>query len=122
MTESAISKWVRSYQLAWTSNDPDDIRALFTANAEYYTAPFRSPWRGHQAIVSGWIERADQPEDWDFRSEILLESPELNLVRGWTTYREPPRSYSNLWIVRLGPDGRCRQFTEWWMLQDDNAE
>lgn len=116
---SPIVDWLEAYQWAWTSNAPDDIRALFTGDAEYYTAPFRVPWRGHDEIVSGWIGREDPPGEWSFRYEILLETAALHVVRGWTTYRRPARSYSNLWLIRLTPNGRCQQFTEWWMLDDD---
>ena len=27
------------------------------------------------------------------------------------------QTYSNLWLIRFGPDGRCREFVEWYMLQ-----
>lgn len=122
MTDSTVANWLEAYRRAWTSNDPDDIRALFTADAEYYTAPFRPPWRGREEIVDGWLGRRDQPGDWTFRSEILLESPDLSVVRGWTTYRDPERAYSNLWLLRMASDGRCRQFTEWFMLEEGSAD
>jgi len=25
--------------------------------------------------------------------------------------------FSNLWVARFGADGRCSEFTEWWMLK-----
>jgi hypothetical protein len=34
-------------------------------------------------------------------------------------YRTPPHSYSNLWIIRLDAEGRCTEFTEWWMRHPD---
>lgn len=122
MTASAISTWLEDYQRAWTSNEPDDIRALFTDDADYFTAPFRPAWHGQEEIVGGWLGRRDQPGDWTFRYEIILESPDLSLVRGWTTYRDPARSYSNLWLLRMAEDGRYHQFTEWWMLEGDRGE
>ena len=47
----------------------------------------------------------------EVRSTILYE--------GTTRYREPRQTYSNLWVIKLEPDGRCREFTEWWMLQPE---
>jgi hypothetical protein len=35
------------------------------------------------------------------------------VVTGTTTY--PDRVFSNLWVIRLTPEGTCREFTEWWM-------
>jgi hypothetical protein len=42
-------------------------------------------------------------------------TPEVAIVTGTATYKEPPTVYSNLWVMRLDADGRCREFTEWWM-------
>jgi hypothetical protein len=36
-------------------------------------------------------------------------------VRGSTRYLATGRTYSNLWVIVLDADGRCREFTEWWM-------
>nr|BFE80772.1 hypothetical protein GCM10020093_033730 [Planobispora longispora] len=38
---------------------------------------------------------------------------EVAIIQGTTAY--PDLTYSNLWVIRLGSDGRCREFTEWWM-------
>ena len=66
-------------------------------------------------IVAGWLERHDEPGTWSFRHEVLAVAGDLGFVRGWTRYAQPPTAYSNLWIVRLAADGRCSEFTEWWM-------
>ena len=110
-----LAEWMAGYESAWASNDPDRIGALFTDDALYFTAPFREPWRGRQAIVDGWIERKDDPGDWTFTWQPLVDTPELAIITGTTTYRDPPLTYSNLWVLRLGEDGLCREFTEWWM-------
>jgi len=122
MSDLTLSNWVESYRRAWASNDPADIRALFTPDAEYFTAPYRPAWRGHDEIVDGWLGRRDEPGNWTFRYEITLASPDLNVVRGWTTYREPLRAYSNLWLIELADDGRCRRFTEWFMLEEEPTD
>ena len=51
----------------------------------------------------------------------MVETPELSVVVGTTIYREPPQTYSNLWVIRFAPDGCCREFTEWWMPHRDAA-
>ena len=35
----ASARWMQHYIAAWTSNDPEDIRALFTEDAVYATQP-----------------------------------------------------------------------------------
>ncbi|WP_324778181.1 nuclear transport factor 2 family protein, partial [Microterricola pindariensis] len=111
----AITRWVDGYRKAWLSNDPDDIRALFTEDAEYYTRPHREPWRGHEEIVTRWIENADGPGGSTFEWQPVLASPETAVVRGVTRYPGDNEIYHNLWVVQLSPDGRASSFTEWWM-------
>lgn len=103
------------YRQAWESNDPADISALFTEDALYYTAPFREPWRGRDAIVEGWIGRKDEPGTTTFTWEPVSDTRELAIVQGVTTY--PDEKFSNLWVIRFGADGKCREFTEWFMEQ-----
>jgi hypothetical protein len=108
-----VRDWVEGYVRAWTSNDPDEIRALFTEDARYYTAPYREPWEGHEGIVGGWLEAGDEPDEWSFGYEVLAVADGLAFVRGRTEYEEA--TYSNLWVIRLEADGRCSEFTEWWV-------
>ena len=117
MDRSDVEGWVDRYVEAWSTYDPAQIGALFTDDAAYYTAPFREPWRGRDAIVAGWIDRKDDPGDWDFEFDVQAVADGLGFVRGVTRYREPPVAYSNLWVIRLEADGRCSEFTEWWMEQ-----
>ena len=118
MDSMALEAWLEGYVRAWETNDPEDVGGLFTEDARYYTAPFREPWRGRDGIVAGWLERKDEPGTWSFRHEVLAIAGDLGFVRGWTTYLNPPTEYSNLWMIRLAPDGRCAEFTEWWMEHD----
>ena len=37
---------------------------------------------------------------------------ELAIIEATTAYREPVRTYSNLWVLRLDNLGQARQFTE----------
>jgi ketosteroid isomerase-like protein len=106
--------WVDRYVAAWRSNEPDDIRSLFSDDARYFTAPHREPWTGVDAIVEGWLDRKDEPGTWDFRSDVIGTDGSVAFVRGWTTSRVEP-DCSNLWVITLGPDGRASEFVEWWM-------
>jgi ketosteroid isomerase-like protein len=103
------------YIRAWNSNDPDEIGALFTDDALYYTEPFTPPWRGRAEIIERWLARKDKPGQATFEWHPLVVTPEVAIITGTARYKEPPSVYSNLWVLRLDPDGRCREFTEWWM-------
>lgn len=107
------------YIAAWESNNPQDIRALFTKDAVYATRPNDpSPWRGQDEIVEKWIASADEPEDWTFEWSLVGIDGDTAFVRGVTTYLNGQPTYDNLWIVRFAPDGRASAFTEWFIARD----
>jgi SnoaL-like domain len=113
--ERDIATWVEGYIKAWNSNNPEDIGRLFTDEALYFTAPFREPWRGRDEIVSGWIEKKDEPDTTEFSYDVEAIDGSLGIVRGRTIYKDPLEQYSNLWQIRLDESGRCYEFVEWWM-------
>jgi uncharacterized protein (TIGR02246 family) len=114
-SQEQVRQWVEGYRTAWESNDPEDIGRLFTEDALYYTEPYATPWRGRQEIVDSWIRIKDEPGDTDFSWEPLATDGDLAIVQGETTYHDPSRRYSNLWVIRLAPNGQATYFTEWWM-------
>ena len=110
-----VEEWAERYARAWEEADDDAVAALFTEDATYYTAPFRKPWTGRQAIVDSWLKRKDEQGGWQFRYEVIAVAGRLGFVRGWTVY--PDVRYSNLWVIRLADGGRSEEFTEWWMKE-----
>lgn len=114
-----MTRWIERYVRAWNSNDPAEIAALFHDGAEYRTAPFRPPWRGRQQIVDGWLERKDEPGEARFEWRPLAITEEVAIIQGTTRYAD--ETFSNLWVIELDADGRCRSFTEWWMEHPDAA-
>ena len=116
MEAGDVERWVDGYVKAWNSNEPDDIKVLFTEDARYFTKPHNEPWVGHDGIVNGWIDAKDEPGETTFTYDVIAIDADLGIVKGVTTYKTPPRAYSNLWEVRL-TEGRCSEFVEWWMEQ-----
>src|SRR6266516_1897645 len=115
MDPGTVERWVSDYVEAWRSNAPDDVEALFTEDARYFTAPYREPWTGRAAIVTGWLGRKDQPGDWEFDHELLAIAGDSAFVRGRTRYSNGD-TYSNLWVITFEPNGgRAAEFVEWWM-------
>jgi ketosteroid isomerase-like protein len=115
-----LQTWVDGYLQAWNSNDPAEIGALFTQDAAYYTEPYSPPWQGRDEIVGRWLDRKDAPGESEFRWHPLAVNPDVAVVQGVAVYRTPPRAYSNLWVIRLDAEGRCTEFTEWWMQHPDS--
>lgn len=119
MEQSDVERWVEAYVKAWGTNDPQEIGALFTEDATYYTAPHREPWRGRDGIVRGWLGRKDEAGQWEFEYRVQDVVGNKAYVRGLTTYPDDdPPLYSNLWEITLDAEGRCSDFIEWWMAMD----
>jgi len=110
----SADEWMAGYRRAWLSNDADDIRSLFTEDAVYRRTPFAEPWVGREAIVAAWLAIDDQPELTTFEWTELGVADGLAVVEGRTGYPELG-VFSNLWLLRLEPDGRVSQYREWWM-------
>ena len=119
MTRTDFEQWLERYRSAWKTDDPQQIGDLFTEDAVYAPRPFGEPWRGRDEIVEKWIELGDSGTAWQFESEIIAVEGDTGVVRGLTTYAahddEPEEVYSNIWVVKLAPDGRATSYTEWWV-------
>jgi catechol 2,3-dioxygenase-like lactoylglutathione lyase family enzyme len=113
---AAVHTWVDGYRAAWESNDPAQIRALFTEDATYLTSPDDADaWHGADDIVEGWLQIKDEAGTTTFEWEIAGISGDVAFVRGVSGYADD--TYDNLWVVRLAPDGRAREFTEWYVAR-----
>ena len=125
MTDRVIAEdWLRRYRVAWESNDEDDIRGLFTDDAVYNYHPHEpEPVVGIEAIVASWLENRDEPGDTEFEGRVLAVDGDLAILQCVTTYvtEAPPKTYDNLWVVRLAGDGRASEFTEWYILRQPDA-
>jgi ketosteroid isomerase-like protein len=116
-TVDRFASWVERYLVAWDSNDPDDIAALFSEDALYFTLPTRDPWRGRRTIVQEWLNRKDESGDWwTFKYEVIARDGDLGIVRGITEYATDEGAFvENLWEVTLDDDDRATRFVEWWI-------
>jgi hypothetical protein len=68
---------------------------------------------GREAIVEGWRAHGDKPGTTTFEWHPLIITEDLAII-GATT-RDPDKTFSNLWVLRLDNLGQARQFADWWM-------
>lgn len=120
MNKPDLQKWLDAYVEAWRTYDPDKIRALFTEDATYRFNPFeKNPLSGREAIVANWRQSPDAPGSWTAEYRALAVDGDVAIAEGETRYagdaKTAERRYANLWVMRFAPDGRCREFTEWFM-------
>lgn len=113
-----LESWVDAYVSAWTDNDDEQIVALFTEDAVYDAQTADGEIHGVRAISEWWRGLDEDPENWDFQWLPLVEKDEIGIITGKTNYHDPPVSFRNLWVIRFAEDGRCRDFTEWYIEEE----
>ncbi len=107
------------YVQAWSSNDPDEIAALFTEGAVYDPQTPEGEWDGIEEIVRRWQARDQGETNWQFEWAPLVETDEVAVITGRTEYPDVPVSYRNLFVIRFSGEGRCHDFTEWWIEEEN---
>jgi hypothetical protein len=121
---SHIDRWLEGYRAAWSSDDPEEIAALFADDVHYFTAPHHAPLVGVQAVTDYWLAQEESGLPWTFVSEVIAREGDLYVVRGVTGYPQGTvgdpgaKEYFNLWLVTLTDDDRAREFVEYFMRGD----
>ncbi len=110
-----VSRWLAGYEAAWRAPGTGGLAVLFTADATYLQSPYEQPVTGLPAIGRMWDEEREGPgEVFTLDTEILAVDGPTAVVRAEVRYGDPPRQeYRDLWVIRLGGDGRCSRFEEW---------
>ena len=124
MTHDEVAAWLKRYVDAWHSNDREQIGDLFAEDAEYRFYPYEEPRRGREAIVDAWFEEPDEARTFEAEYRPVAVDGQVAVAVGRSSYRDEPdgeikRVYENCFVMRFEDDGRCREFTEWFMLQPD---
>ena len=110
-----VQSWLDAYVDAWRTYDRDAIAGLFAPDATYAYHPYDAePLRGPEAIVSNWLDEADEPGSWDASYRTLMVDGDRAVATGETRYADG-RTFSNLFVMRFDGDGRCTEFVEWFM-------
>ena len=116
MTNRAmVSRWLAAYEAAWRAPGTDHLADLFTEDASYRQSPYTEPVVGLAAIGQMWDTERDGPDEvFTLATEIVAVDGPTAVVRVEVRYGHPVRQeYRDLWVLRLGGDGRCSWFEEW---------
>jgi SnoaL-like domain len=119
MDVTQAQEWLDGYIAAWRSNDPDDIRRLFSDQVSYRYHPYDTPLEGVEELVASWLADPDDPESWDAHYEPYVVDGSRMVAVGYSRYLssgdEPERLYHNCYLVEFDADGQCSVFTEYFM-------
>jgi SnoaL-like domain len=126
MDHAAFQSWLARYVDAWRLNDPIAIGDLFSADVRYAYDPFEEAVVGRAAIVASWMTDPDVPGSWEADYEVLAIDGDTFVAHGRTRYLTDDRAavdreFANIFVCRFDTEGRCREFTEWYMRRRPEA-
>ena len=121
-----IDIWLEAYRHAWTTDDRDEVLALFTPDVRYFTAPYRAPMTGIDQVLAWWLGMKEGTLPWTFEPEVLAQEGHLYVVRALVHYPAgeagsgtgTAQTYYDLWLVTLTAEGRAREFVEYFMAPE----
>jgi ketosteroid isomerase-like protein len=124
----AVTAWLDAYVAAWKSYDRQQIGALFSDDVRYRFHPYDDPVEGRDAVVESWLGEGehegapgrDEDGTYDASYRPIAVDGDVAVAIGGSTYtrgRGGPigEVYDNCFVIRFDGDGRCREFTEWFM-------
>jgi ketosteroid isomerase-like protein len=114
-----VTRWVNAYVEAWETYDAQKIGDLFSRDAEYRYHPYDEPVRGRNEIVKSWLDDPDEPGRYEGSYEPIAVDGDVAVAVGTSSYTGADgaidRVYDNIFVMRFDPDGRCQEFTEWYL-------
>jgi len=132
VTKEDVNRWLGGYIEAWKSYDREQVEALFAEDISYRYHPYDDPIEGRAAVVASWLEAGessdassrDEPGTYDAFYRCVAADGDMAVAVGSSSYRDSPdgpvvRVYDNCFVMRFADDGRCREFTEWFMKRPD---
>lgn len=124
MDRQGAQDWLRRYVAAWMSYDPDDVAELFSEDVAYRYHPYDEPIVGRAAVVASWVgddaSTRDTPGTYSAEYFPMAVDGDTVVATGSSEYRDNPegpvvRTYDNCFVMRFDRNGRCRDFTEYYI-------
>lgn len=122
MDKGRAQEWLDAYIAAWRSGDREKIGDLFHEDVSYRYHPYdKEPVTGRQAVVQSWLEDWDPKEPWEAEYRAHAVDGDRMVATGtskYLPYRDhPERLYYNVFLIEFDEEGRCREFTEYYVKQ-----
>jgi ketosteroid isomerase-like protein len=127
MDHETAQQWLDRYVDAWVSYDPDSIAGLFSEDVAYRYHPSDEPTVGRDAVVASWLGEdssndfgRDAPGTYEAAYSPVAVDGDVVVATGTSRYRKEAggpfvRTYDNCFVVKFDAEGRCRDFTEYYV-------
>ena len=133
MDHSSAQAWLDRYVAAWLSYDRADVTALFSEDVVYRYHPYDDPVTGRDDVVASWLgeldsedaSSRDRPGTYGAHYRPVAVDGDVVVATGTSEYRDQPdgpvtKTYDNCFVMRFDDQGRCREFTEYYLKRPDS--
>jgi hypothetical protein len=130
MDRTAAQDWLDRYVTAWLTYEPDLIGDLFSEDVSYRYHPYDEAITGRDAVVASWVgDSSDQGASsrdamgtYDASYAPVAVDDDVVVATGTSSYKDVPdgpvvKVFHNCFVMRFDGDGRCREFTEYYVFQ-----
>lgn len=123
--EAAARAWVDAWSRAWPAADPEPLRAVYSDDAVFRSAPFREPHLGREGALeyarSAFADQDDFTDCW-FGEPVV--AGDRAAVEYWAVLVENGRqvTIAGVAVLRFGPDGLVRSQRDYWALEPGARE
>jgi ketosteroid isomerase-like protein len=128
MDHASAQNWLDRYVAAWLTYDPDKIADLFSDDISYRYHPNDDPILSREAVVASWLGESpesdastrDEPGTYRATYAPVAVDGDVVVATGSTEYLSGPggaveKVYDNCFVMRFDGEGRCREFTEYYI-------
>ncbi len=128
MDQVSAQGWLERYVEAWVSYEREAIAALFSEDVVYRYHPHDEPLVGREAVVASWLgeldaegaSTRDPPGTYEAVYSPVAVDGDVVVATGTSTYHDGPggpvtQTYDNCFVMRFDEEGRCREFTEYYV-------
>ena len=127
LSKTSVTAWLQAYVEAWKTYDQKAIGELFSENASYAYHPYRESIHGRDAIVALWVNNPDSQGTYDGHYEPILIEGDRAVTHGQSLYFEPDgktlkTEFDNIFVLRFDEQGRCTEYSEWYMERPKSGE
>ena len=132
MDHAAAQDWLDRYVTAWLTYEADLIGDLFSEDVAYRYHPYDEPVAGRDAVVASWLGDSSDPAassrdamgtfDASYAPVAVAVDGDVVVATGTSSYRDEAggpveKVFHNCFVMRFDGEGRCRELTEYYVLQ-----
>lgn len=126
LTIAELETWLKGYEQAWETLDPDKAAALFTEDASYRDDPYKEPHRGRDGIRQYWSTVTADQKDVDFTFEVLAVGGSTGIAHWHAEFSSRSSgagiTLDGIFVLEFDADRLCHSLKEWWHLKVDPAD